>query len=67
MESNRHRTPDIACWRGVVERSIGAIKKWKILENEHYMTRISGVLLEKLLTIICALVNRERSLNAKSW
>lgn len=63
----RHRSPEIAKWRAVVERSIGAIKKWKILECEHYLSRVKGTNLQKLLTVICALVNWERTQNSKSW
>jgi hypothetical protein len=66
-DEKRHKTPNIAKWRGVVERSIGAIKKWKILENEAYLSRVDGIQLSKLLTVICALVNWERESNKLSW
>jgi len=64
---NRHKSPKIAKWRSVVERSIGAIKKWKILENFDFLSRVEGDKLLKLLHVICALVNWERVRNAKSW
>jgi len=65
--TNRHRSPEIARWRCVVERSIGAIKKWKILENIPYLSHVETSQLQKLLTVICALVNWERTYNNTSW
>jgi hypothetical protein len=62
----RHRSPEIARWRSVVERSIGAIKRWQILANVDYLSKIDGALLHKLLTVICALVNWERENGRKS-
>jgi hypothetical protein len=56
----RHRSPEIAKWRSVVERTIGAIKRWQILSNVDFMSKVDGELLQKLLTVICALVNWER-------
>lgn len=66
-DQNRHRSPEIAKWRSVVERAIGAIKKWQILSNLDFMSKVDGELLQKLLTVICALVNWERSQNQKPW
>jgi hypothetical protein len=64
---NRHRTPEIAKWRAVVERSIGSIKRWKILDNVAFLSRVKGPNLRKLLCVVCALVNHERELNQLSW
>ena len=65
--SDRHRSPEIAKWRSVVERAIGAIKKWQILANLDYMSKVDGKVLKHLLTVICALVNWERRRNNKAW
>lgn len=65
---NRHKSPEIARWRSVVERAIGAIKRWQILSNVDYMSKVDGALLQKLLTVICALVNWERKNGRKkAW
>jgi hypothetical protein len=64
----RTRSPEIAKWRSVVERAIGAIKRWQILSNLDFISKVDGALLQKLLTVICALVNWERKNGRKkAW
>jgi hypothetical protein len=47
----------IARFRAVVERTIGAIKKWLVLMNESLITRISYDMMQKLVVLACALTN----------
>jgi hypothetical protein len=55
----RYRSPEIAKFRSVVERSIGAMKKFRLLLNVAFISRLKHRFLMKLIVIIAALVNYE--------
>jgi hypothetical protein len=51
------RDAGIARCRAVVERTICAVKKWRILRNKSFLTKIDVWKLNELLLVICALTN----------
>lgn len=56
----------IARPRAVVERSIGAMKKWLILENEALISRVMVDEMRSLLVLIAALTNYQLITN-RTW
>jgi hypothetical protein len=56
----------IARFRAVVERTIGAIKKWLILTNVAFVTRCDYQSFQELLTLIVALTNYQLDHNNTS-
>ena len=56
-DPRRHKTPELAKYRAVVERVIGAMKKFKILLNVEFISQIKDDMLHKLLYLIAALIN----------
>jgi hypothetical protein len=56
-DRRRHKSPELAKYRAVVERVIGAMKKFKILLNVEYVSQIKDDILHKLLYLIAAIVN----------
>jgi hypothetical protein len=54
------RDPNIAPHRAVVERTIGAIKKWRVLKNIHLISRLDFIELDLLLITLCALTNYQQ-------
>jgi hypothetical protein len=61
------KDPDTAPYRGVVERAIGAIKRWQILENIALISRLTFAELELLLLTISALTNYQLKIRNKPW
>jgi hypothetical protein len=59
IDPARFRSPEIAKFRSVVERSIGAMKKFRLLLNVAFISRLKHRFLMKLIVIIAALVNYE--------
>lgn len=61
------KDPKIARYRSVVERCFSAMKQWKILSNEHLLSKlkIDEVLL--IVTVVAALTNVKQRMNNKSW
>jgi hypothetical protein len=58
----------IARFRAVVERTIGAIKKWLVLMNVALITKISYTLMQKLVVLCCALTNHQlRNNKTGTW
>ena len=47
------RDAGIARFRAVVEQVIGAVKKWKIMENECFLTHVQISELQDMLVVIC--------------
>lgn len=56
-DNRRHKSPELAKYRAVVERVIGAMKKFKILLNVEYISQIKDDILHKLLYLVAAIVN----------
>ena len=61
------RDAGIARFRAVVERTICAVKKWRILRNESFMTKIAVQELYELLLVICALTNYQLQCHEGTW
>ena len=61
------RDSGIARFRAVVERTICAVKKWRILRNESFLTKIDGNELNELLLVICALTNYQLQYHGGTW
>jgi hypothetical protein len=67
---NQNYTCDarIARFRAVVERTIGAIKKWLVLMNVALISRISYEKMQEMVLLCCALTNRQlRSNPSGTW
>lgn len=56
-DNRRKKSPELAKYRAVVERVIGAMKKFKILLNVEFISQIKDDMLHKLLYLIAAIVN----------
>lgn len=56
-DDRRRKCPELAKYRAVVERVIGAMKKFKILLNVEFISQIKDDMLHKLLYLIAAIVN----------
>ena len=61
------RDSGIAKFRAVVERTICAVKKWRILRNESFLTKIDGNELNELHLVICALTNYQLQYHGGTW
>ena len=61
------KDPKIARYRAVIERSIGAMKKWQILANEALISRVTLEELHDLLLLIAALTNVQLKTHNTSW
>ena len=61
------RDAGIARFRAVVERAIGAVKKWRLLENEAFLTKVRVKELEEILLVICALTNYQLNDHGGTW
>ncbi len=61
------RDVGIARFRAVVEWAIGAVKKWKILENECFLTHVQISELQEMLIVICALTNHQLNAHGGTW
>lgn len=57
----------IARHRAVVERTIGAMKKWLILTNEPLISRVTVEEMRSLLVLIAALTNYQLITNNTTW
>jgi hypothetical protein len=58
----------IARYRAVVERTIGAIKKWLVLANEGLMSKSPYVRIQRLVLLCCALTNWQlRNNSSGTW
>jgi hypothetical protein len=55
----RFKSPEIAKFRSVVERTIGAMKKFRLLLNIAFISRLKHRHLMKLIIVIAALINFE--------
>ena len=66
-QHNYFRDAGIARFRAVVEQVIGAVKKWKILENECFLTHVQISELQEMLVVICALTNHQLNSHGGSW
>jgi len=56
-DSRRHKSPEIAQFRSVVERVIGAMKEFKVLMNVALLSQTPVVEIYKFVVIISAIVN----------
>jgi len=55
--------PRIAPFRAVVERTIGAMKRWQILTNEPLLSRLNKFEMNQLVQLIAALTNFQLKYN----
>jgi hypothetical protein len=64
VDPNEHnlQRPDgkLAEFRSIVERTIGDVKKWRILSNMEYVSDYLNNDLDDVITILCALTNWNR-------
>lgn len=56
-DCRRHKSPEIAQYRSVVERVIGAMKEFKVLMNVALLSQTPVVEIYKFVVVISALVN----------
>lgn len=66
-DNRRHKSPEIAQYRSVVERVIGAMKDFKILTNIALMSQTPVIEIYKYITIIAAIVNYNLSERKTSY
>jgi len=61
------RDPSIARFRAVVEKTIGAIKDWKILFHQSLISKLAIEEVSWIVTVVTALTNYQQEENGKSW
>jgi hypothetical protein len=66
-DAARHRTPEIARSRAVVERVINAIKDFLILTNIAFISKQKVHFVFKMVVIIAAICNYNLSKRGKQW
>lgn len=63
----RHKDPQIARARSVVERVIGAIKDWKILGNIPFVSQQKFHTLFQMIVLFCAICNYTLKEHGTAW
>lgn len=66
-EIQRHRCPQVARSRAVVERVIGAMKDFLILSNVPWISRQNFAFIFQLVVVIGAICNYNLDVRGTSW